>query len=75
MPGYLHKARMYIGESFNFALGTGQKFRAWDRSNIEAIGTGAGSTWGVARGLKEVLIRLVLILYLTLFKQGEMVKS
>lgn len=24
MPGYLHKARMYIGESFNFALGTGQ---------------------------------------------------
>ena len=25
---------------------------------------------GVARGLKEVLIRLVLVLYLTVFKQG-----
>ena len=52
----------------NFALGTGQiSKRVKYRSDRYRDGLNLG---GVARGLKEVLIRLVLVLYLTVFKQG-----
>ena len=44
------------------------RVRARDRSNIEAIGAGRAQLRGVARGLKEVLITLVLILSVTVFK-------
>ena len=57
---FLETKRVEPGE---FGLGTGQISK---RSAQDGLNLG-----GVARGLKEVLITLVLILYLTVFKSRD----